>query len=151
MTDTIVGKQISMKEAVEAGLYDGAMRSDPEYKEMVEKITGKIKVGWLRKLAATMIGKTVEITMAQALEAAGHPLPGIVSKACDYKVHKEWIVHECAQWINYMRAKPRAYEMMQIARQRRNFHRQHQFEGFTQIKPRGTSQPSFIPLWTRVY
>lgn len=143
----IIGKTIAVEEAARLGLYDGAMRTDPEYQKLTEEIGAKVKVGWLKRLTAAMLGKKAEMTVAQALEAAGHPLPPIVALRGDYRVHDEWLVHEVAQWISYMATKPTPIEMIGVARQRRNFHRQHQFKGFTQIKPRGTSRPSLIPVW----
>ncbi len=139
--------EITVAEAVKHGLYDGALRNDPDYQKTVEQIKEKITVGWLRKLTLAMIGRKTSLTIAQALEAAGHPLPPIVAR-CDYRVHDEWLVHEVAYWINYMASKPKSIDILLVARQRRNFHRRHQFKGFTSIKPRGTSKPSLIPVWT---
>jgi hypothetical protein len=144
MSQTLISEMI-ITEAALRGLYDGTMRNDPEYQKMVEKISANVRVGWMRKLTAAMLGKSARLTVAKALEAAGYPLPKVISPEGDYFVHDEWLVHEVAQWIDYMRSKPRTHDMMLIAQQRRNFHRTHQFKGYAKLTVRGARVPVWVP------
>jgi hypothetical protein len=146
----IVGRQIEVQEAAQHGLYHGALRNDPEYKRLLEDLSDKVKIGWVRKLLAAVTLKPLGFSVLEALDAAGIAYPKGWARV-DYRVHDEWLVHEIATLKSFFDSKPTWIEGVRALRQRRNFHRVHQFKGFTHMVPRGTTQKTYIPLWERVY
>jgi len=146
--DQVVHREISVQEAATAGLYHGALRNDEDYQKALIELEQKIKVGWARRLMAKLLGTSMEPTVLEALGLAEIALPkGVPDYLVAYSVHHEWLLHEIAALKGFFDTKPTPNAVRLVLRERRNFHARHQFKGFTSIQPRGTSHPTYIPIW----